>query len=142
MGDDLADEQRGPMIALRQVAARRTGAPEPWSVEWEVRNRGEKLLKISSARLPHGQFKSDKILFEPPMELAPGEHISFQAPVLCNEPSGLVTENAFVIFQVIWSGEPWRIFARVRVLIDAAGTPAALSESITTQKVGFSGVSA
>jgi hypothetical protein len=90
--------------------------------------------------MPHGQFKSEEIRFEPPLDLAPGANEQFQTSVRCHEPSGLVTENAFVIFHVIWLAQRWRIFARVSVVVDADGTPAATTESITTQKVGFSGI--
>jgi hypothetical protein len=49
-----------------------------------------------------------------------------------------VTENAFIIFQVIWSGEACRIFVRIRVLVNGRGEPETRVELITTQKVGFS----
>ena len=78
----------------------------------------------------------------PPLDLAPGKGNKFHVSVRCHEPSGLVTENAFVIFQAIWRGEPWRIFARIRVAVRTDGRPETETESITTQKVGFSGISA
>ena len=137
----MGDEEQGPRIALKQVAAARDGVMEYWSVGWEVENRGAKPLKILAARLPHGQFKANEMRFEPPLDLSPHASERFQTSVRCNEPSGVVTENAFVIFQVIWSGEPWRIFARVRVEVGADGIPAAATESVTTQKIGFSGIS-
>jgi hypothetical protein len=52
----------------------------------------------------------------------------------------LVTENAFVILQIKWRGAPWRIFVRVRVIVNKKGEPNATTELITTQKVGFTGV--
>ena len=139
---DLADAEQGPKIMLRQLAVSRTGAVGDWSVEWRVENRGGNPLTLLAARLPHGQFKAEEIRFASPLELAPGERNSFQVSVHCHEPSGLVTENGFVIFQAIWSGEPWRIFARIRVAVSDDGRPETETESITTQKVGFSGVSA
>ena len=53
---------------------------------------------------------------------------------------GLVTENAFVIFNVNWSDEPWRIFVRIRVTMNLDGRPETETEAITTQRVGFSGI--
>jgi hypothetical protein len=137
----MNDEEQEPEIALRQVAVTRNGMMEYWSVVWEVENRGTKVLKILAARLPHGQFKSEEVRFDPSLDLAPKASERFQTSVRCNEPSGLVTENAFVIFHVNWSGESWRIFARVRIEVDDIGVPQAVTESISTQKVGFSGVS-
>ena len=140
MRADLSNPEQGPNIVLRQLAVSRTGLPENWIVQWQVENPGENLLTLLAARLPHGQFRAEEIRFVPPLELAPGKRDGFRISVRCNEPSGLVTENAFVIFQVIWRGEPWRIFARIRVAVADDGIPSAETESITTQKVGFSGV--
>jgi hypothetical protein len=136
----MTDEERGPEIALRQVAAG-NGATEYWSIGWEVQNRGTKALKLLSARLPHGQFKSEELRFEPALELPPDGREKFEISVHCYEPTGFVTENAFVIFHAIWSGGSWRIFARIRVEVDSGGVPEVATESITTQKVGFSGIS-
>lgn len=91
-------------------------------------------------RLPHGQFKSDDHRFEPPLDLAAGASSRFHVCVSCDEPAGLVTENAFVIFAARWSGEEWRIFVRIRVIVNAEGKPETATELVTTQKVGFSGV--
>ena len=131
-----------PQISLHQVSEDRDGAMEYWSIGWRITNRGTGPVIVVSARLPHGQFKSEEIRFEPPLDLLPGVSKQFRTPVRCHGPSGLVTENAFVIFHAIWLGEPWRIFARVSVVVDAAGKPAATTESVTTQKVGFSGINA
>jgi hypothetical protein len=130
-----------PQIALHQVSVDRHGAMECWSLGWRITNRGAGPLSVVAARLPHGQFKSEEIRFEPPLDLPPGANEQFQTSVRCHEPSGLVIENAFVIFHVVWLSEPWRIFARVRVVVDADGKPSAVTESVTSQKVGFSGVS-
>jgi hypothetical protein len=94
-----------------------------------------------SARLPHGQFKSAEQYFAPLLELAAGASKQFTILVHCDEPAGLVTENAFVIFHCQWHGEAWRIFVRIRVTVTADGEPQTATELITTQKVGFSGIS-
>ena len=107
---------------------------------WRVENKGAYPLQIRAVRLPHGQFKAGEHRFEPALDLAPGESDQFQLAVRCEEPPGPVTENAFVIFSVIWFGEAWRIFVRIRVVINVQGKPETATELITTQKVGFSGV--
>jgi hypothetical protein len=143
MGEKRPVAEPAPQIVLRQVGAVRAGALEywNWNVHWQVENRGEQPLKILAALLPHGQFKAEETRFDPPLDLAPRAHERFQTSVRCHEPGGLVTENAFVIFHVNWSGKSWRIFARVRVEVDDSGVPKATTEAITTQKVGFSGIS-
>ena len=135
-----SERERAPQIALTQVSAKRNQALECWSIGWEIENQGADSLSILSARLPHGQFKSDELLFEPALALASGKKTKFTVPVRCNQPPGLVTENAFVIFQMNWRGEPSRIFVRIRVVVTDDGRPQAETESISTQKVGFSGV--
>ena len=100
---------------------------------------GKHPIQVSAVRMPHGQFKSVERRFEPPIGLAPGSRTEIDILVKCDEPPGLVTENAFVIFSVKSSGEGWRIFVRLRVVVSAEGKPETATELITTQKVGFSG---
>lgn len=129
-----------PDIALRQVSIARHRSIGCWSFRWNVTNTGGDPLIIVSARLPHSQFKSKECYLEPPLRLDSGQSGQFEVCVTCNEPAGLVTENAFVIFSAIWAGEAWRIFARISITVNAAGTPETETEMITTQKTGFSGV--
>lgn len=127
-----------PAISLRQVGARRENEINRWRIGWTVQSNGEAPLEIASARLPHGQFKSDAQSFVPALTLAGGTAAQFQTLVRCDEPPGPVTENAFVIFEAVWHGAPWRIFVRVRVEVLQDGEPSATVQSITTQEVGFS----
>jgi hypothetical protein len=129
-----------PKVALRQVSVARDAATNRWNILWEVENLGSDALKIVSARLPHGQFKSDEQRFTPALELAGEESKQFQTVVHCDEHAGLVTENAFVIFHCQWRGEAWRIFVRLRVTVKSDGEPETATELISTQKVGFSGI--
>jgi hypothetical protein len=129
-----------PEIVLRQLAAKRDGARQSWSIGWDIANKGSHAIEISGVRLPHGQFRSDDHRFDPPLDIAPGESRQFDVGVSCDEPAGLVTENAFVIFTARWSGKAWRIFVRIRVIVNAAGKPETETQLITTQQVGFSGV--
>lgn len=128
-------------VALRQISLARDAATNGWNIRWEVENLGSDALKIVSVRLPHGQFKSDEQHFTPALELAGGGGIQFQSLVHCQEPAGLVTENAFIMFHCQWRGEAWRIFVRIRVTVKADGVPETATELITTQEVGFSGLS-
>jgi hypothetical protein len=90
--------------------------------------------------MPHGQFKATERRFDPVIELAPGSNTEFDTSVKCDEPAGLVTENAFVILLVRSRGEPWRIFVRLRVVVSTSGKPKTATELITAQRVGFSGI--
>lgn len=134
------DREGAPQIELRQTFANPAGARGYWSVGWSVQNQGADSLRLLSVRLPHGQFRAEEHRFEPMLDLAPGQKTEFTISVRCDEPPGLVTENAFLIFQVVWLDKPWRIFVRIRVNVAEDGRPTSSVESITTQKVGFSGV--
>jgi hypothetical protein len=49
-----------------------------------------------------------------------------------------VVENAFLILRVLWREQPWRIFARLRVVFDQHHVPENSTEVVTTQPIGFS----
>jgi len=132
--------EAAPEIELRQLSLEWNGVMECWSIGWRIKNNAAHSLRIDSVRLPHGQFKADERCFEPALVLSSGQDARFQTAVRCDEPAGLVTENAFLIFQVMWLGAPWRIFVRVRVVVDSQREPATGVELITTQKIGFSRV--
>ena len=132
--------QAAPAIELRQLSVDRLGETGRWGVRWVVTNLGTGPLSVSAARVPHGQFKAAEQRFEPAVTLEAGRVWHLYAEVACAELPGLVTENAFVIFQVTWSGKAWRIFVRISVVVDDAGAPRTKTESITTQEVGFSGM--
>lgn len=136
----MAAGELGPAIELEQLSVAGSGVLGSWSMGWKITNRGVHLLHIQSVRLPHGQFRAAEQSFEPALVLSSGQDARFQTVVRCDEPAGLVTENGFVIFQVVWSDEPWRIFIRVRVVADSEGQPNTAVELITAQKIGFSGV--
>jgi hypothetical protein len=141
MAGSEPEKDHGPAISLRQGATNRAEVQGQWLISWEVLNHAAEPITIVAVRLPHGQFKSDKQDFTPALNLAPGETERFQTSVRCDEPPGLVTENAFVIFSAVRLGVRWRIFVRIRVVVNPEGAPETTTELITTQKVGFSGLS-
>ena len=128
----------GPVISVEQMLISASGTTDVWAVEWTIANKGARAIAILSARLPHGQFKSAEQRFDPPLEIGAGGQVAFRALVHCHEPPGLVTENAFIIFQTVWCKEKWRIFVRIRVVVNENGEPQTAVELITTQKIGFS----
>jgi hypothetical protein len=141
MDDAHGTVECDPAIELEQTAVEPDGERGRWIVEWRIRNTALRELQIDSVRLPHGQFKAEEERFEPALLLASGQEARFKTRLRCDEPPGLVTENAFLIFHALWLGQPWRIFVRVRVLVRGEKKPFAEVALITTQKVGFSGVS-
>jgi len=129
-----------PQIELQQTSLLRDSAGECWRVGWQIANNGSAPLEVYSVKIPHGQFRSSEQCFAPAMVITPGGSTLIESLVHCDEPQGLVTENAFLIFEVHWRGEPWRVFVRIRVTVQARREPRAEVELISTQRVGFSGV--
>jgi hypothetical protein len=107
-------------------------------VTWHIQNLGQQPFQLLAAWLPHSRFRNEEreLTFMP--ELLPGERARLELPVTCHEQPETVVENAFLIVRVLWRGEPWRIFARLRVVFDEQGGPQTTTELVTVQRVGFS----
>ena len=138
MTTDDPGNGKAPRILLRQISLARDGGKNLWRIGWRVENRAQHSLRIEAARFPHGQFKAGMQGFDPAISLGQGECAEFEATVACNAKRGEVVENAFVIFSTVSQDSPWRIFVRLRVVVDTEGKPTAVTELITTQQVGFS----
>jgi hypothetical protein len=128
----------GPRVRVGQASRRAGAVPDRWLVAWQVRNLGQHPLRLLAARLPHGRFRGEERELDPAPYLLPDGRTQLEFPVACGGPPGTVVENAFLIFRVLWRDEPWRIFARLRVVFDEQGGPQATTEVVTVQRVGFS----
>ena len=128
------------LVELKQIQATRNSVAGQWRVVWELKNLAQESLLVTSVRFPHQQFKAEEQIFQPPIRLTEGRKVLFEQVIHCEGPTGLVTENAFAIFYVTWRGASWRIFVRLKVIVDVNGDPRATTELITVQQAGFSGV--
>ena len=137
MGTVSNDE---PKVAVEELRRSREVENGRWLFGWRIQNLTEQPVKFLAARCPHGQFKSAERVFDPPLRAAAGRGSTIEMSVTCNEPAGAVIENGFLILLVEWLNDPWRIFVRLRVMINQQGVPETTTELITTQRVGFSGV--
>jgi hypothetical protein len=129
-----------PHVELKQIEAARNRVAGQWRFVWALKNLAHHPLQVMSVRFPHQQFKSDEHIFRPPIDLAKDTGTEFEQVIHCEERTGLITENAFAIFYAIWLGVSWRIFVRLKVIVDGNGDPRATTELVTVQKAGFSGV--
>jgi hypothetical protein len=89
--------------------------------------------------LPHSLFRGEEREVVGKPRLMPGESVQIEFSVACGEPPGSVIENAFLILRLLWMGDAWWLFARLRVVIDSEGRPEAETETVTAHPVGFSG---
>jgi hypothetical protein len=95
-------------------------------------------VQLLCVGLPHSRFRSEEQELSPAPELLAGESARLTLAVACCEPAGTVLENAFLILRILWREQPWRIFARLRVVFDQDSVPENSTVAITTQAVGFS----
>lgn len=70
--------------------------------------------------------------------LAQGERREIQLSAVFREAPGTSVENTFLILTAVWREKVWRVFVRMTVRSDSSGAPAAHTEWITEQEVGFS----
>jgi hypothetical protein len=136
-----ASSEDGPKIVARQVYRTKGVGSGRWVFGWRIHNLTDQPIEFLAAWCPHGQFRSDKRTFDPPLHIAAGEDATLELTVLCDEPAGAVVENGFLILTCAWLNHRWRIFVRLRTFVDKDGGPDAETELISTQRVGFSGVS-
>ena len=130
----------GPKISAEQVRRNREIGSDRWLFGWRIQNLTEQPIRFLAARCPHGQFRSEERFFEPPLQAAAGKTTTIEMSVHCDELAGAVIENGFLILLVEWLDNQWRIFVRLRVIVNQQGVPETATELITTQRVGFSGV--
>ena len=129
-----------PKVAVDELRRNREVGNGRWLFSWRIQNLTEQPIRLFVARCPHGQFRSAERFFDPPLQAAAGKAATIEMPVSCDEPAGSVIENGFLILLIEWLDKQWRIFVRLRVIINEAGEPETATELITTQRVGFSGV--
>ena len=128
----------GPEVKVEQGTLVAGSSAHLWVVGWNIHNLGDQPLQILTAQCPHGRFRGDKIELADFPELMPGKTAHLELPVTCNEPPGIVVENAFLLLQAKWRNQLWRILIRLTVTFDEQGAPKGKTEVITTQPVGFS----
>lgn len=133
-------DEPGPRVHIEEATAELTLSPGVWRVSWRIENLGDKSIRILAGRLPHSQFRSEEREFIPNPEIPEKGSARLDFSVSCREPPGAVVENAFLILRVLYGAEPWRLLARLRVRFNEDGQPWALTESVTTHRIGFSGV--
>ncbi len=134
----LTQSDIGPQVSVEQAARRAGTASDCWLVAWHIQNLGWQPLQLLAVRLPHSRFRSEERELVPMPHLLPGERTRLEFSVACSGLPGTVVENAFLILRVLWREEPWRVFARLRVVFDEQGGPQTTAEVVTVQRVGFS----
>jgi len=91
-----------------------------------------------STWLPHDQFFSERRSLEQPLLVEPGESAPLEVEVTFTGEPGVAVVNAFLIMQVEYGNQSWRMFVRLLPMMQPDGTPSVTCEAITVQPIGFS----
>lgn len=124
-----------PRLSIAPVGtAKRDG--QGWRTTWRIANTEPEAVRIVAAIAPHSQFRGETSLDR---EIRGKGSTEFSLVVQTVGAAGSEVENAFVIVQVQRGDERWRFLARLRVPLGDAGKPQPRIETVTSQRVGFSG---
>ena len=132
------DHVLGPQVVVESACPCMVTTDGQWLCTWRIHNHSQDPLQLLAAALPHSRFRGEEQELSPTPRLLAGESTRLALAVACSEAAGTVVENAFLILRVLWREQPWRIFARLRVVCNQDRVPENSTEVITTQPVGFS----
>lgn len=113
-----------------------TAVNSAWRIRWRLTNGGDEHVRLVAMRAPHGRFRSDPV----DLNVVVAQSATVEHTVRIEAAPGEEIENAFVIFVAVLGKAAWRVLFRIRVRLDADGTPAATVESSSAHRVGFSEV--
>ena len=124
-----------PRVSITPIgAAKREG--EGWRTTWRIANADHDALRVVGAIAPHSQFRGEASLDR---EIRPRGSTQLSLVVQTRGAAGSEIENAFVIVLVQRGAERWRVLARLRVPLGDEAKPQPRIETVTSQRVGFSG---
>lgn len=114
--------------------AKREG--DGWRTTWSITNDEPDAVRVVAAIAPHSQFRGETSLDR---EIRGKGSTQFSLVVRTVGAAGSEIENAFVIVHIQRGDERWRVLARLRVPLGDASRPQPRIETVTSQRVGFSG---
>lgn len=113
--------------------------PGAWLAAWRIHNDGPGPIAITEAWLPHDGFFAPRYCPDPPLTIPPGASIALERPITCPSPPNTEVPNAFLILRVTdEDATAWRVFFRLLINVDEAGTPHQQVEAVTAQQVAVS----
>ena len=124
-----------PRLTIEPLGiAKRDG--EGWRTTWRIANPEPDSVRIVAVVAPHSQFRGETSLDR---EVRGKASTQFSLVVRTLGAAGDEIENAFVILLVEQGEDRWRILARLRVPLEEGARPRPRVETVTVQRVGFSG---
>ena len=132
-GTSAADQ--APTLAVTLARSSRIGASRLYEVAWRVQNVGRERVVIKESWLPHGQFRAGRQVFEPALLLPSQEVLLHAREVELVAAPGEAVENAFLILRLFHQERAWRVFVRMRVEVDSAGSVQPIVEAVTASPI-------
>ena len=124
-----------PRLTIEPLGiAKRDG--EGWRTTWRVANPEAESVRIVAVVAPHSQFRGETSLDR---EVRGKASTQFSLVVRIDGGAGSEIENAFVILLVEQGEDRWRVLARLRIALEEGARPRPRVETVTVQRVGFSG---
>ncbi len=124
-----------PAVRIEPLGvAKREG--DGWRTTWRIVNAEPGAVRVVAAVAPHSQFRGETSLDR---EIRGTGSTQFPLVVRVDGAAGTEIENAFLIVVIQRGDERWRILARLRVPLDEVARPQPRIETVTVQRVGFSG---
>lgn len=109
---------------------------DSWRTTWRVANADPLVVRIVAVVAPHAKFRGEASLDR---EVRAGGSTQFSLVVRVDGSAGTEIENAFVILLTQQGDDHWRVLARLHVILDDEARPRPRVDSVTVQRVGFSG---
>ena len=124
-----------PRLSIEPLGiAKRDG--DGWRTTWRVANPEPGSVRIVAVVAPHSQFRGETSLDR---EVRGKASTQFSLVVRTLGAAGSEIENAFVLLLVEQGEDRWRILTRLRVPLEEGARPRPRVETVTVQRVGFSG---
>jgi hypothetical protein len=113
-------------VRVEPEAVERRGAA--WRVLWRIRNDGASPLTIREAWHPHGRFRSSRLRRS--LTVAARGAASLEVPARVDARPGERIETCFLILRAVAADGPYRILARLTVVLDDDGVPRPRVEAV------------
>lgn len=126
---------KGPQLRIEPLGIAKPDG-DGWRTTWRVTNADPDPVRLVAVVAPHSQFRGETSLDR---DLRGKGSTQFSHVVRTLGAAGTEIENAFLILLVQQGEERWRVLARLRVPLEEGSRPRPRVETVTVQRVGFSG---
>jgi hypothetical protein len=124
-----------PQLRIEPLGAAKPDG-EGWRTTWRITNLDSAAVRVIGAIAPHSQFRGEATLDR---DVRGKGTTQLSLVVRIEGAAGSEIENAFLILLLRQGDDRWRVLTRLRVPVEDDGRPRPRVESVTVQRVGFSG---